>query len=722
LSGDHQPNDPVAEQGDILAPRPHSSGLNESHVRHLLSSLQYADKLLQEMEEVLTSSSSGSPFPKYLIDFTPVQARMVRDYSLRFRNQVKRILDGLGIAIPGPQFGAIHSMRVHLGFIRIALQEASPSHLAGYGPVPEHLLAELNGFSEELQGLVQQLDTYLAQGPGRDLSERIKALGKAGAQTGLLRELERIVSENSLVEFRPALSTIVDRLSSNRYEIAIFGQVSSGKSSLLNHVIGSDVLPVGVNPITAVPTRIVYGATPRLIVASVGGQAQTLDVDRISDFATEQKNPSNQKAVVRLTLEYPSPRLRDGIVFVDTPGLGSLATSGAEETRAYLPRCDLAVVLINAASPLSEDDVQLISAINAAAIPARVLLSKVDLLGAEQQRDVTRYVSEQLRTQLGMDVPVHPVSIISEYVHLLDRWFGDEIAPLYDRYQELRQESIQRKTALLSEAVERSLKAQVEVRATGRTDAELAAVRHSEKDLRSATGLFTDAEKRCFDMSDELRELRPAAIEWAAGRLTELWSHGGIARPPEMIRRAVNEVATEFSARIVTALRELATHLADALEQTSAAMGEEPTVIRNELLAAVRETPQIDAGDLAVKISRPFWSFLGAGATRASTRRALDSAIGEDLDRAFVSFSRLHLSWVRNVLAQMRLVFDSRAEAWRAQVQRMIGASEIPERRRESIINDLELLGGRSRELDGSADAAEPVSDKSPFHSNHFGV
>jgi len=56
----------------------------------------------------------------------------------------------------------------------------------------------------------------------------------------------------------------------------------------------------------------------------------------------------NAKHVARINVELPSPRLRDGVVFVDTPGLGSLASAGATETIAYLPRCDLGVALLDA--------------------------------------------------------------------------------------------------------------------------------------------------------------------------------------------------------------------------------------------------------------------------------------------------------------------------------------------------------------------------------------
>ena len=55
------------------------------------------------------------------------------------------------------------------------------------------------------------------------------------------------------------------------------------------------------------------------------------------EYASEEKNPGNYKHVTGIVVAVPSPRLREGVVLVDTPGIGSLATSGSAETFAYLP-------------------------------------------------------------------------------------------------------------------------------------------------------------------------------------------------------------------------------------------------------------------------------------------------------------------------------------------------------------------------------------------------
>ena len=157
-----------------------------------------------------------------------------------------------------------------------------------------------------------------------------------------------------------------------------------------------DVLPVGVTPVTAVPTRIIHGEDSSLTVAFADAPAKTFEVRQLGEFATEQHNPNNIKHVTRVTITIPVSRLSEGVSFVDTPGLGSLATGGAAETLAYLPRCDLGVVLIDAGSTLTEEDVRTIRALQEAAIPAHILLSKADLLDRPDCEKTIGYIRQHI--------------------------------------------------------------------------------------------------------------------------------------------------------------------------------------------------------------------------------------------------------------------------------------------------------------------------------------
>ena len=53
---------------------------------------------------------------------------------------------------------------------------------------------------------------------------------------------------------------LADRLRSRKITIAVIGQFKRGKTTLINSILGSKLLPVGIVPITAAITRIEYAA------------------------------------------------------------------------------------------------------------------------------------------------------------------------------------------------------------------------------------------------------------------------------------------------------------------------------------------------------------------------------------------------------------------------------------------------------------------------------
>src|SRR6266545_3970302 len=295
-------------------------GLNSSQKRHLLTSCEYADKLLSEIEAILAGSTSQSPFPKYKQDLSPAQVKVVQDYLARLRAQMVRILHSQGMTPPGPQADSPHAIRVALDFVDIVFEECRPKYMAGYGEVPESAVPELNGLVNEIQGIVAKLDAFLTQELGHDVRDRLQRLEQSG-DIGRVQLLARIINEHGLVEFQPALSMIVERLEENTFEVAVFGRVSAGKSSLLNRIAQLDVLPVGVHPITSVPTRIMYGPEPRGTAWFLDRSPEHFEVGCLPEFVTEQLNPANAKHVTRLVVELPSLHLWQGVVFIDTPGL-----------------------------------------------------------------------------------------------------------------------------------------------------------------------------------------------------------------------------------------------------------------------------------------------------------------------------------------------------------------------------------------------------------------
>lgn len=670
--------------------RPHDS-LNSSQALRVLTSFKYADQLLSEIESILFASNSKSPFPKYRSDLTPAQVKVVQDYIARIRAQTMQALKSLGITPPGPQFGATHSIRVTLEFADIAFEDCRAEALRGYGEVPASVVPELNGVVNEMSSLIRKLSGYLAQGLGQDLQGRLDRLAQTGNEVELLKALERIINDHGLIEFRSALSIILDKLESHSFQIAVFGRVSSGKSSLLNYILGSDVLPVGVNPITAVPTRIMFGATPKVKVSYVDGKTEDVEIARLSEFVSELHNPGNQKHVTRIVVELSSDRLRDGVVFVDTPGLGSLATAGAAETLAYLPQCDLGAVLVDAGSTLTEEDLSTVLRLYEAATPVLVLLSKADLLVSEDRERSVHYIAGQIDSQLGAQVPVHAVSIRES--KLLDQWLLEEIQPLYSKHRELAQESLRRKIGALHESVEAALKVQMELSQKGAKN-DQQRLRATESQMRRAAGRFEEVNSFCLKGSDSIRAWGGAAIERAASAVVEEWfseNKKGIVAS-DLVCRSLAETATTGANQIFEKLQDFSRDLSRALTEAASALEATQAPNPDELPNLVKEMPFFDQGPIQIELQKDFLSVLGQSLTKRRVKDKLEKQIGQPVRVAFQSYGRLLELWIRKTIAELQRRFDSQADTFRAQFERLTSTKETGVEEAQAILRDLEKL------------------------------
>src|SRR6266498_2975281 len=153
----------------------------------------------------------------------------------------------------------------------------------------------------------------------------------------VLADLLRIIRQGLAVLGRKnaenAYGELMAKLAEDRFTLAVLGQFKRGKSSLMNAIIGQELLPTGVLPLTSAITVLKYGPTERLLVNhNYSILPAELPVSTLSDYVTEKGNPGNQKKVKTATLELPLPFLRYGIEFVDTPGVGSAITDNTTTT------------------------------------------------------------------------------------------------------------------------------------------------------------------------------------------------------------------------------------------------------------------------------------------------------------------------------------------------------------------------------------------------------
>lgn len=670
--------------------------LNESQVRRLRVTCQYVDNVIGEIEEVLHSAGSKAAFPRYIQDITPIQRRTIEHYLARIRAQLARVLDGQGIPRPDAWLPTSRAVYTSLTTIDIAVEELRPQYMRGYGEMPPELATELEGISGELRGLVERLNRYLLQDAGQDLRQRLARLEQTSGELELLAKIERVVTERGLVEFRSTIAGITDRLEDQSLEIAAFGRVSAGKSSLLNAILGEEILPVGVTPITAVPTRIRYGETPRLTVSYAERPPQTMEIGRLVEVASEIGNPRNEKRVTRIVVDLPSARLREGITFVDTPGLGSLATTGASETLAYLPKCDLGAVLIDAGSTLTQEDLQTIQTLQDAGIPVQVLLSKADLLSPEEAEHMVGYVKDNIGKECHVEFPVYAVSAVPAHCGLLVRWFDAEILPLYQRSKELKSLSVKRKVGALRDAVVAVLSMRVR-RNRGLSGTDPESIRDVEARLRRATGRITEVRIALEQDIEKFSRDADWLLERAANQLAQEWGReaDGSAGPDlavfENIVRNVHQQAKVYRQHLESLARDLYSELNSAEKALRLPHGSS----EEEFTSAIRAMPVFDFAARDLHLSAPSWSrIFGKAGLRAAARRAVRSQLEKSLQNVLSIYCGVFRDWSSAVLKHLEKRFASFADSYRAQAERAQAGATPGTEEVQALLADLRALGG----------------------------
>lgn len=177
-------------------------------------------------------------------------------------------------------------------------------------------------------------------------------------------------------------------------QVAVAGRIKSGKSTLVNALIGRRVAPTDVGECTRMVTRFSYGTVDLVEVVLTDGTKQALPFDADGMIPTDLGGIEPAR-VSHLEVYLTNAVLRD-LTVIDTPGLGSLDTDSIARTEQLLdPVSSDAVagaeaVLYVLTQSVRADDQHALAAFAAAtasreAGPANVIavLNKADMIAPE---------------------------------------------------------------------------------------------------------------------------------------------------------------------------------------------------------------------------------------------------------------------------------------------------------------------------------------------------
>jgi GTP-binding protein EngB required for normal cell division len=347
---------------------------------------------------------------------------------------------------------------------------------------------------------------------------------------GILDRASGLAAELKLANLQPQIAACRKQFNgSHGIDVAVFGRFKAGKSSFLNHLTGRAVLPIGVVPLTAVITRLRFGASERGEVRFLNGEKKEIPLDDIRLYVGEDQNPNNEKKVASVEVELPALKSLDPLQFVDTPGLGSAFTHNTEATHGWLPNVGAALVAISSDAPLSERDLELLEELRRHTPKIVLLLTKADLLSESQRAEVMDFVRKQLLLKWQMQFPVYFYSIRPD-----ERGLKKELE------QELLLPLVQNRDAAAGQIARHKLLSLL-AQTLNYLRIALAAATQAESSRQALREKLAD-ERRQFDLLRS--ELRVLSREWSANALD--WSLGKL----QPTQRALQEkITTELRAQ-----------------------------------------------------------------------------------------------------------------------------------------------------------------------------
>ena len=164
--------------------------------------------------------------------------------------------------------------------------------------------------------------------------------------------------------------------------VCVVGEFKQGKSSLINAMLGLDVCPVDDDIATSATTLLRYGAEPSVVVRrrlDDGVVVERVDPATLADWVTEGGNPDNSRSIERVDIMLPHPLLANGLVIVDTPGMGGLGAGHAAATLSFLPFADGLIFVSDASSELSGPEVEFLDSATGLCPNVVFALAKIDL-------------------------------------------------------------------------------------------------------------------------------------------------------------------------------------------------------------------------------------------------------------------------------------------------------------------------------------------------------
>lgn len=227
-------------------------------------------------------------------------------------------------------------------------------------------------------------------------------------KNGILSVMDKIeestASNPKLPEISSAMTTARNLIEHPSYDVVVCGEVKKGKSSLLNAIIGQEILPVNNEIATSQVFRITNSSSESFYLVFTDGTRKQISREELSRYGSQvDANLQGEPIFQDHTLSYiqvniPVAFLPEGVSLVDTPGLGALYKSHEWITQNYVSKASAVIFVMDPERPLVEKEKEFVLKVLDITPHILFVMTKIDMYA----EDALDSIMERNREHLAL--------------------------------------------------------------------------------------------------------------------------------------------------------------------------------------------------------------------------------------------------------------------------------------------------------------------------------
>ena len=222
----------------------------------------------------------------------------------------------------------------------------------------------------------------------------------AEVNTALTR-ISKICEQLELEENQKAVECSRNKLTSHKFSVGIMGEFKRGKSTVINALLGKEIMPADILPATATMNRVTYDLQPHAQIIKNDGTTFEISVDEIADYVTKinDENAKRAEMVDEAIVYYPCRFCQNGVDIIDTPGLNDDERMD-KISEEIIPKLDAVIMVIVPGAPFSKSEAEFVRNKLMASDLGRLLflVNKIDTIRPKDRERAVAGIKDKIQT------------------------------------------------------------------------------------------------------------------------------------------------------------------------------------------------------------------------------------------------------------------------------------------------------------------------------------